>query len=204
MANERAREAPIGERHAAVLREALRLFAERGYAGASLRELARRVGVKQPSLYHYFTSKDELVEQLIEHIPTLIETSAEIPPPPTLGAVPPLLSQLVLYLYRETDWRLFVRFVLSLSLSEPRFAPQLRRLFVERTGRVVSELMGPFIARGEIRETDARLVVHATINAVGLAMIEQTILYPGEPAGIDADELAAYVGALVTRGLGAA
>ena len=122
----------------------------------------------------------------------------------SLAVLSALLSQLVLYLYRETDWRVFVRFVFSLSLSEPRFAPQLRRLFVERTGRVVSELMGPFIARGEIRETDARLVVHATINAVGLAMIEQTILYPGEPAGIDADELAAYVGALVARGLGVA
>ena len=41
----------LGERHREVLRVAMHLFAERGYAGASLRELARRLGMQQPSLY---------------------------------------------------------------------------------------------------------------------------------------------------------
>ena len=43
----------------------MRLIAERGYRGASLRELARRVGMQQPSLYHYFESKEDLVEQIV-------------------------------------------------------------------------------------------------------------------------------------------
>ena len=34
----------LSERHLEVLRAALQLFSERGYAGASLRELARRLG----------------------------------------------------------------------------------------------------------------------------------------------------------------
>src|SRR6185436_1333002 len=54
-------------RRAEVLEAGLALIAESGVAGASLRELARRLGMSQPSLYHYFESKDELVRQIIDY-----------------------------------------------------------------------------------------------------------------------------------------
>src|SRR4051812_6281249 len=50
-----------------VLDAGLSLISELGVAGASLRKLAARLGMSQPSLYHYFDSKDELVRQIIEH-----------------------------------------------------------------------------------------------------------------------------------------
>ena len=37
-----------------ILAEALSLFAESGYGGASMRELARRVGIRESSLYNHF------------------------------------------------------------------------------------------------------------------------------------------------------
>ena len=66
-----------------VLRTALLLIAERGYAGASLRELARRLGVQQPSLYHYFETKEQLVEQIIVHLGADLLGAAPARPPPT-------------------------------------------------------------------------------------------------------------------------
>ena len=49
------------------LREiATELFAERGYAGTSLSELASRLGIRKPSLYNHFRSKDELFLELFE------------------------------------------------------------------------------------------------------------------------------------------
>ena len=60
--------AQLPPKHLEVLRVAMRLIAERGYRGASLRELARRVGMQQPSLYHYFESKEDLVEQAIHQL----------------------------------------------------------------------------------------------------------------------------------------
>ncbi len=35
--------------------------------GASLRRLAARLGMSQPSLYHYFTSKDELITAILDY-----------------------------------------------------------------------------------------------------------------------------------------
>jgi AcrR family transcriptional regulator len=45
----------------AILRAAAALIAERGYHGASMRDIARAVGLQMASLYHHFGSKQELL-----------------------------------------------------------------------------------------------------------------------------------------------
>ena len=49
----------------AILDAALGLFAEKGYFGASLRDVAAAVGVRESAIYNYFKSKDALFEALI-------------------------------------------------------------------------------------------------------------------------------------------
>jgi len=49
----------------AILDAALELFAEKGYFGTSLREIAAVVGVRESALYNYFNSKDALFLALL-------------------------------------------------------------------------------------------------------------------------------------------
>jgi AcrR family transcriptional regulator len=49
-----------------VRRAALELFGEKGYDGASMSDLAERVGVAKPSLYNYYRSKEDLLLDLVE------------------------------------------------------------------------------------------------------------------------------------------
>ncbi|GAA3381772.1 TetR/AcrR family transcriptional regulator [Cryptosporangium minutisporangium] len=44
-----------------ILAAALKIFAERGYAGVSLREVAARADITHAGLLHYFTGKDDLL-----------------------------------------------------------------------------------------------------------------------------------------------
>lgn len=60
-----------------ILEAALELFFERGYRAVGLRELANAVGLNIATLYHYFTSKDEILLRLQEDGMRRLVTSAE-------------------------------------------------------------------------------------------------------------------------------
>lgn len=44
---------------------ALTLFAERGYHGTALSQVAKRLGLRTPSLYNHMTSKQQLLEDIM-------------------------------------------------------------------------------------------------------------------------------------------
>lgn len=50
-----------------ILDTALVHFARDGYEGASLREIAEAVGIKKPSIYAHFNSKETLFLRVVEH-----------------------------------------------------------------------------------------------------------------------------------------
>ena len=51
----------MSSRREELTRIAARLFAERGYQGTSLADLAEELGVQKPSLYHHIESKEDLL-----------------------------------------------------------------------------------------------------------------------------------------------
>lgn len=71
---------PADRTAAAILDAAERLFAERGYEGASMGDLADRVGLRKASLFHHFPSKDVLyatvLQQLLDGLRSAITAAA--------------------------------------------------------------------------------------------------------------------------------
>jgi AcrR family transcriptional regulator len=60
------RRLPAAERRELIEQAATRVFAEHGYAGASIDEIARRSGVTPPVVYDHFASKLALFTRLLE------------------------------------------------------------------------------------------------------------------------------------------
>lgn len=67
----------------AVLDVALDMFAEKGVHATSLKDIASLVGVRDSALYHYFASKEELLNAVLaERIPKMDERRRLAPPEP--------------------------------------------------------------------------------------------------------------------------
>ena len=49
-----------------IMYEALKLFAQKGYSDVYVKDIAMMVGIKAPSLYKHFKSKQEIFESCIE------------------------------------------------------------------------------------------------------------------------------------------
>ncbi len=182
--SDRARK--TADRHAEILAAALELMAEHGYHGASLRELAKRLGISQPSLYHYFSSKDELVEQIIEAYSGRMFIAA----PPLDGQVPleqlpAMLRDYVLRLYQDGSHPTFTRFAFAASRINPRFGRLNREIFIDRTMAALATPLAELGRRNAIDPVRLGDILRALVNAIGFRLMEETVLFDERPIGDD-------------------
>ena len=69
-----------------VLEAAVRVFHKKGYASASIQDIADEVGVLKGSLYHYIDSKEDLLARLFEdsagHFLAMLDEASNLDAPP--------------------------------------------------------------------------------------------------------------------------
>ena len=71
-------DSPFDRRLAKLLHHAAQIFCEKGYEGASMRDLSRAAGMSLAGLYHYFDSKEDLLYLIQKHaFRTIIERVQE-------------------------------------------------------------------------------------------------------------------------------
>ena len=69
-----------------VIEAAIRVFHKKGYASASIQDVAEEVGVLKGSLYHYIDSKEDLLARLFEdsagHFMAMLDEASNLDAPP--------------------------------------------------------------------------------------------------------------------------
>jgi TetR/AcrR family transcriptional regulator len=62
-----------------ILSQAARLFAQHGYLGTTMTEVADACGLSKPTLYHYYKDKDDLLLSIADgHVSALVELVDEV------------------------------------------------------------------------------------------------------------------------------
>ncbi|MFT6773371.1 MAG: TetR/AcrR family transcriptional regulator [Paracoccaceae bacterium] len=100
----RTRANDYDEKRGALLAGAARVFAKGGYHGASMNALAAECGVSKALLYHYWSSKEALLFDLIHgHIEGLAEALEDAPRPDDPRARLCALIHALIEAYRDSD-----------------------------------------------------------------------------------------------------
>lgn len=148
-----------------VLDRAVGLFAQRGFAGTSLKDVADAVGLSRPAIYYYFASKDALLEELLTGVTVSaarildsVEKRSDLSPIEKIGAA---ARDLVLWV---TERRLHF---IAIDRSENELPPAILARHREAKRRVLSGMMhliDEAVASGEARAVDSRVTAFAIIG----------------------------------------
>jgi AcrR family transcriptional regulator len=121
-----------------ILDAALDVFAEEGFAGATISEVERRVGlaVGTGSLYRHFSSKEELMQAAVEREVTLLREDMEAARAGLPRVADPREQRLQIYEQMLRDIRRFDR-LFRLMLNEGDRVPELREAIWAAVSRPV-------------------------------------------------------------------
>jgi AcrR family transcriptional regulator len=175
---------PAEDTRARVLQVALELFAERGFAETSTRELSERLGFTKAALYYHFRTKDDLLAALIQ--PVLDQLTALITQTPLRSSAAARRQVLAAYVDIGTAHLDLLR-VLTQD-------PSVARRPVSAVHISLQERMLQLLAGHEDPDLTEQIRARAALAAIRGALLHAD---PGDdPAVIRAAILAAACGAL--------
>jgi AcrR family transcriptional regulator len=150
----------------ALLLAGINLFAEKGYASTSVREIVSAAGVSKPVLYYYFESKEGLFQAILDWAAQEQETILE----EALQA-PGTALERILHLYRGIyqglmeNQQLF-KLINHLFFGPPQGAPSYDiERFHRRMMEVIKEIYLEGLKQGEVRAIDPE---EATLLVLGV------------------------------------
>jgi AcrR family transcriptional regulator len=146
-----------------ILKEAARLFAERGFHGVGVDEIGAAVGISGPGLYRHFAGKDAMLAELLVGISERLLDGGRLRVEEAGTGAEALLSSLI---DGHIDFALDDRPLITLHDreldrlrdSDRKRVRRLQRQYVELWVTVVRELYS------EVAESEARAAVHAVFG----------------------------------------
>ena len=191
------------EKRRAILHAAVRVFAEKGYHGCRIADVARAAGVAYGLVYHYFRNKEELLESVFaEQWAILINALRAIDDGPGTAAD----KIAAVYGFVFDVFKTAPAAVRVLILEVTRTPHSLRagstRETFEQAVRLVADVLRQGQARGELRpELDPVVAAAALLGALELSVSGMVVGLVPAASEEDVDRAKRAVTDMVLRGL---
>jgi len=148
----------------AAILAAAKVFAAKGYHGASTRDIAEQLGIKQGSLYYYFESKEQALEEVCLYgLERYVENMSTI-----VGESQPFEQKLLAVITNHLTSYLEKNEALKVHNDERLYLSEARRARLKALGTRYREQLEALYQRaidqGELRPIDAHFAAQATIG----------------------------------------
>jgi len=169
-----------------ILNAALELFATHGYAGTSIRQLARAVGVRESSLYNHFDGKAAIYAALIEqHGPAVSASRLDSPRFHALRDDPEGFCRLyaaeLLELWTDRREMQFQELVVAERQRFPVQRDHYADILFTRELGLVTDYFREFAIRGLVRAPNPRDTARLFMGGLTFLRLE-LVLMPKDPA----------------------
>jgi AcrR family transcriptional regulator len=148
-----------------VLEVAAKLFAQRGYGGTNLQDIADTLGISRPSLYYYFKSKEDILASLVDevtvfsgHQATELASKVDFNPSETLRQM--VFSHAKWLLEHSVEFRVVDRVESDLPAATRRTHDKAKRALLDHFIRTIDR----GIELGHFRPVDATVSAFSIIG----------------------------------------
>lgn len=154
-----------GDTKERILDCAVELFAERGYEGVSVREIAAAVGIKASSLYKHYENKEAILESIFEQFRAIMHSTHEyedqmLQLPQGMSAADLLKASF--FAFRDLIFQpRLMKITRVINLEQAR-NEQVRSFFlqelVEKPLKELEETFSAMIVAGMLKAVDAKML----------------------------------------------
>jgi AcrR family transcriptional regulator len=155
-------------RREAIITAATQIFAEKGFAGASNREIAREAGISPGLIYWYFRDKDDLFREVVTRLFPLsgLEFPSEGADELPIDALLLIVGEQFLRILTSPDILRLMRLALAELMAHPEIWREIGQLISQQViGKLASQL-DIRIQRGMIPPIDTRMAAQAYFGSL--------------------------------------
>lgn len=179
-----------------IIEAAARIFSEKGYHATSMQDIAEAVNLQKASLYHHFSSKQEILAAILEQALDLINNQLEAVTCQSLSPDEKLRQAMVTYLQTIAENKnLSAVLLLELRALDPGLKDeQADRL--EKFERLWTDLILEGKKQGVFADVDPSLTRRAI-----LGVMNWTVTWYRSDGARSAEEIADLYAALLLNGI---
>ena len=190
------------ERRAQIMREAARLFGDKGYHATSIADIIQSAGIARGTFYLYFDNKRAIFEELVDllldrldHAIRLVDTGPEAP-----SARRQLLDNLHRVIELLDEERSLLAILLEGAVGLDRDFDDKLAEFYDRMARAIESSLILGLEFGMVRPCQTRVVSLAVLGGLK-EVLHDLLLRTGPGAPRDVEALASSILDLYTRGV---
>ncbi len=192
----------VVDRREQILDAALRVFAKKGFAKATNKDIAREAGITTGLIYHYFASKEGLLKAIFEErspLQLIRSISPEMLAQPTEQFLRFFAAQMLAVVEDEKTMQL-VRVYLPEAIYNPQSAPFGAAAISEGIQFLAGYLQGK-MNTGELRQANAGLIASIFLGSIFDIALRRQALKDWQSLQFTRDQIAETAVSMLLQGL---